>query len=105
MLIRNLYPLFPGISPGRFNIKYQMKYLWVIVTQKKSRKTHIFNYKSFDMLCRPIILTQEKTEIAQNKGLIYQDQTLAKNNNDLANLSSSIPEFLALIDYLTKTQQ
>lgn len=104
MLIRNLYPLFPGIDPGRFTINYQMNDLWVSVPRNNARITLIFHFKSFDMLCRPILLTQEKIEIAQNKGLIYQDQALAKNNNDLANLSSSIPEFLALIDYLTKTQ-
>ena len=104
MLIRNLYPLFPGIDPGRFTINYQMNDLWVSVPRNNARITLIFHSKSFDMLCRPIILTQEKTKIAQTKGLIYQDQSLAKNNNDLANLSSSIPEFLALIDYLTKTQ-
>lgn len=104
MLIRDLYPLFQDIDPGRFTINYQMNDLWVSVPRDNTRITLIFRSESFDMLCRPIILTQEKTEIAKNKGLIYQDQALAENNNDLANLSSSIPAFLALIDYLTKTQ-
>lgn len=104
MLIRNLYPLFPGIDPGRFTINYQMNDLWVSVPHNNARITLIFHSKSFDMLYQPIILNQEKTEIAQHKGLIYQDQALVKNNNDLANLSSSISEFLASIDCMTKTQ-
>lgn len=103
MLIRNLYPLFPGIDPGRFTINYQMNDLWVSVPLENARITLIFHSKSFDIYYKPIMLAKEKALIAKNNGIIYQDQTLIKKNIDLANLDSSISKFLAVIKYFNKT--
>lgn len=102
MLIRNLYPLFPGIDPSRFTINYQMNDLWVSVPFDNARIMLIFHSKNFDIYYKPIILDKEKALIAKNNGIIYQDQTLLKKNVDLANLNSSISEYLALIKYFKK---
>lgn len=102
MLIRNLYPLFPGIDPGRFTINYQMNDLWVSVPLANARIMLIFHSKSFDIHYKPIMLDKEKALIAKNNGIIYQDQTLIKKNIDLANLNSSISEFLALINHFSQ---
>lgn len=101
MLIRNLYPLFPGIDPGRFTINYQANDLWVSVPEKDIRITLIFSSNMFSVYAKPIILNDEKASIAREKGLEYENKILKRENIELANLKSAVPQFLAVLHIIT----
>lgn len=101
MLIRNLYPLFPGIDHGRFTINYQANDLWVSVPEKDIRITLIFSSKMFSVYAKPIRLNDEKASIAREKGLEYENKILKRENIELANLKSAVPQFLAVLHIIT----
>lgn len=101
MLIRNLYPLFPGIDHGQFTINYQANDLWVSVPEKDIRITLIFSSNLFSVYAKPIILNDEKASIAREKGLEYENKILKRENIELANLKSVVPQFLAVLHIIT----
>lgn len=101
MLIRNLYPLFPDIDHGQFTINYQANDLWVSVPEKDIRITLIFSSKMFSVYAKPIILNENKASIAREKGLEYENKILKRENIKLADLKSTVPQFLAVLHIIT----